>query len=85
MKYFMIGFATVMLIALLAGCSSAGQVVESIGVGEDDNAILCIIVEIPGRFTGTTVQAKRLEFPAGFDMSTLTAADIEDLENRLCR
>jgi hypothetical protein len=70
----------------IAGCSSMSSNIfeDTVGVGPDDNAILCVDVEVPGRFTGTTIRVKRLEFPAAFDMSTLTVEDIDDLEDKLC-
>ena len=72
-----------LLPALLAGCAT-NTIENTIGVDPTDNAIMCVEVEVPGRLTGTMMRAKRLEFPANFDLSKLTAADIDELENRLC-
>jgi hypothetical protein len=70
----------------VAGCSgmSSNILEDTIGVGPDDNAVLCVEVEVPGRYTGTTVRAKRLEFPAAFDTANLTAEDLNNLEDKLC-
>ena len=74
------------IIALaLGGCATTDtNWEESIGVGPADNAIMCVAVEVPGRFTGSIVRAKRLEFPANFDLVNLTADDFDDLEKQFC-
>jgi hypothetical protein len=70
----------------VAGCSSVTTNVleETVGVGPEDNAILCVELVVPGRWTGTIVKVKRLEFPKDFDTSSLTAKDLDELENQLC-
>lgn len=73
-----------LFVLLLIGCSNPQFLEESIGVGPDDNAILCIKTVVPGRYTGTTVALTRLEFPAGFDTSSLTAEQLNNLERTLC-
>lgn len=88
MKYAFYGITAALLVASfvgLTGCSNPQLIDQTIGVGPEDNAIMCVIVQVPGRFTGTTVAVKRLEFPANYDITGLTAADVEDLEDRLCR
>lgn len=69
-------------IVLLSGCTTLADFAD---VKAEDNASLCVTTEAVGRLTGARVTAKRIELPAGFDVTALSAADIEALERVLCR
>ena len=71
-------------IITLTGCQNSQFLEDSIGVGEDDNAFMCVTINVPGRYTGSTVRAKRVEFPSEFNVTELTASQLEQLEDKFC-
>jgi hypothetical protein len=70
-----LAFAIVIVLAL-AGCQSV-DLEQSIGVGPDDNAILRVEAHVDPAWTESTADYCRTEFPAGFDISTLTPEQLE--------
>jgi len=66
------------------GCSNL-NLEESIGVGADDNAIMCIRASLDGYFTDSRADYTRLEMPEGFDVNTLDAEGLRALTELAAR
>lgn len=74
------------LIALLLLLTSCASLEESIGVGQDDNAILCIKADAHLNHAVSTgnIDAVRIEFPAWFSDENATVDQMITLTEAIC-
>lgn len=57
-------YLSLFLLLPLMGCSN----LETLGVGEDDNAFLCVDASYSGTFTSSNGRYRRLEVPQGVEL-----------------
>ena len=77
------------VVLILSACSNtADQIEQLLGVSADETASSCleITATTSGFLTPTTVTTtfKRVELPADFDISTLTAEGLESVNDNVC-
>lgn len=74
------------LLSLSACKSAATQMEELLGVVKDENATSCIEMSFHGNgtFSSASITLKRIEWPTGFDASTLSVDGLAQAHEIVC-